>query len=67
MWVPKAAHDHLMQHLNDGIFCPEVCILIFSTAGLMGNSAMGAASNHTKREAKPALDTFKYNALKGML
>ncbi|XP_054919222.1 uncharacterized protein [Dermacentor andersoni] len=62
--VPKAAYDHLMQRQKDGIFVREACVQFFSTAGLMGKSVTGAASNRTKGEAKPALDAFKYDALK---
>ncbi|XP_049518693.1 uncharacterized protein LOC119441526 [Dermacentor silvarum] len=62
--LAKAAYDHLMQRPKDGIFVREACVQIFSTAGLMGKSVTGAASNRTKGEAKPALDAFKYDALK---
>ncbi|KAH7965859.1 hypothetical protein HPB49_011606 [Dermacentor silvarum] len=58
--LAKAAYDHLMQRPKDGIFVREACVQIFSTAGLMGKSVTGAASNRTKGEAKPALDAFKH-------
>lgn len=63
--IPEAAYDHLMARPKDSVFVREACVRIFSTAGLVGRSVTGAASNRTKKDPKPSLDPEKYAALSG--
>ncbi|KAH9371988.1 hypothetical protein HPB48_022018 [Haemaphysalis longicornis] len=62
--IPEAAFDHLMARPKDSVFVREACARIFSTAGLVGRSVTGAASNRTK-DPKPSVDPEKYAALSG--
>lgn len=61
--LPQATFVHLMTRPKDTVFVREACVRIFSTAGLVGRSVTGAASNRTKGDPKPSLDQEKYAAL----
>ncbi|XP_077551756.1 uncharacterized protein LOC144165874 [Haemaphysalis longicornis] len=63
--IPEAAFGHLMARPKDSVFVREACVRIFSTAGLVGRSVTGAASNRTKKDPKPSVDPEKYAALSG--
>lgn len=63
--IPQAACVYFLARPKYTVFVHEACVRIFSTAGLVGRSMTGAASNWTKGDPKPPLDKEKYAALSG--
>lgn len=63
--IPEGLYSRLMGTKSETRFVREAAVAIFSTAGLVGRSVTGAASNRTKGEAKPPLDKQKYAVLSG--
>ncbi|XP_049270338.1 uncharacterized protein LOC119388672 [Rhipicephalus sanguineus] len=61
--VYEGVYSRLMSTKSETRFVREAAVAIFSTAGLVGRSVTGAASNRTKGEAKPPLDKEKYTVL----
>ncbi|XP_037513024.1 uncharacterized protein LOC119389724 [Rhipicephalus sanguineus] len=56
-------YSRLMSTKSETRFVREAAVAIYSTAGLVGRSVIGTASNRTKGEAKPPLDKEKYAVL----
>nr|XP_037288192.1 uncharacterized protein LOC119181113 [Rhipicephalus microplus] len=61
----EGVYSRLMSTKSKTRFLREAAVAIFSTAGLVGSSVTGAASNLTKGEVKPTLDKEKYTVLSG--
>ncbi|XP_075740327.1 uncharacterized protein LOC119181113 [Rhipicephalus microplus] len=59
----EGVYSRLMSTKSKTRFLREAAVAIFSTAGLVGSSVTGAASNLTKGEMKPTLDKEKYTVL----
>ncbi|XP_037528814.1 uncharacterized protein LOC119406036 isoform X2 [Rhipicephalus sanguineus] len=61
--IPEGLYSRLMSTKSETRFVREAAVAIYSTAGLVGRSVIGTASNRTKGEAKPPLDKEKYAVL----